>query len=323
MRKPPKRSARVSLDLSRVKTYPLRTRRSKVRTSHFGTPWQPGGTLAGFLASLPDVLAVKTFRSLAKAIAQAHRRGRPVIFGLGAHPTKVGLNPILVDLMQRGIITAVAMSGAVVIHDFELAYLGQTSEDVDAEIDNGRFGMAEETGYMINEAVIQGAKESQGIGEAVGRYMTRHAKAFRSLKTSLLAEAVRLGVPLTVHVAIGTDIIHMHPKADGAALGATSLHDFRKLTAVVSRMEGGVYVNVGSAVLLPEVFLKTVTLSRNLGRSLRNITTANLDFLNQYRPITNVLKRPTQKGGVGYSLTGHHEIMIPLLAAAILEECNS
>ena len=323
MPKPPKRSARVSLDLSRVKTYPLRTRRSKVRTSHFGTPWQPGGTFARFLSSLPDVLAVQTLRGLAKAIARAHRRGRPVIFGLGAHPTKVGLNPILVDLMQRGIITAVAMSGAVVIHDFELAYLGQTSEDVEAEIDNGRFGMAEETGRMINEAVIQGAKKGQGIGEAVGRYMNRHAKVFCSLKTSLLAKAVSLDVPATVHVAIGTDIIHMHPIADGAALGAASLHDFRKLTAVVSGMEGGVYVNVGSAVLLPEVFLKTVTLSRNLGRSLRNITTANLDFLNQYRPMTNVLKRPTQKGGIGYSLTGHHEIMIPLLAAAILEEFDS
>ena len=323
MPKLPKPPVRGPLDLSRIKTYPLRTRRSKVQTSQFGAPWQSGGTFAGFLASLPDVLAVKTLRSLAKAIAHAHRRRRPVIFGLGAHPTKVGLNPILVDLMHRGIITAVAMSGAVVIHDFELAYLGQTSEDVDAEIDNGRFGMAEETGRMINEAIIQGDKEGQGIGEAVGRYMNRHAKAFRSLKASLLAQAVTLNVPATVHVAIGTDIIHMHPLADGAALGAASLHDFRKLTAVVSRMEGGVYVNVGSAVLLPEVFLKTVTLSRNLGRSLRNITTANLDFLNQYRPTTNVLKRPTQKGGVGYALTGHHEIMIPLLAAAILEELDS
>ncbi|NKB81066.1 MAG: hypothetical protein GKS05_04075 [Nitrospirales bacterium] len=323
MPKSPKPPARGPLDLSRVKTYPLRTRRSKVRTSQFGSPWQSGGTFAGFLASLPDVLAVKTLRRLAKAIAHAHRRRRPVIFGLGAHPTKVGLNPILVDLMDRGIITAVAMSGAVVIHDFELAYLGQTSEDVDAEIDNGRFGMAEETGRMINEAIIQGDKEGQGIGEAVGRYMNRHAKAFRSIKTSLLAKAATLNVPATVHVAIGTDIIHMHPLADGAALGAASLYDFHKLTAVVSRMEGGVYVNVGSAVLLPEVFLKTVTLSRNLGRSLRHITTANLDFLNQYRPTTNVLKRPTQKGGVGYALTGHHEIMLPLLAAAILEELDS
>ncbi|MDT7043059.1 hypothetical protein [Candidatus Nitronereus thalassa] len=276
--------------------------------------------MAKFLSGLPDILAVKTLRCLAKSIVQARRKGRPVIFGLGAHPTKVGLNPIIVDLMRQDIVTALAVNGAVVIHDFELALMGHTSEEVEAEIDSGRFGMAEETGRMINEAITEGVEDGFGIGGAVGQYIFRRRKQFPNWKTSLLATGIQQNIPVTVHVAIGTDIIHMHPAADGKALGEGSLRDFRQLTAVVSQMEGGVYLNIGSAVLLPEVFLKTVTLSRNLGQSLTNITTANMDFLSHYRPLTNVVKRPTQKGGQGLSLTGHHEIMLPLLAAAIIEE---
>jgi hypothetical protein len=207
----------------------------------------------------------------------------------------------------------------VIIHDFELALLGHTSEEVDAEIDSGRFGMAEETGRMLNEAIVQGAKSGMGIGEAVGAYIARHRRYFPHAHTSLLAAGTRLGLPVTIHVAVGTDIIHMHPSADGAAIGAGSLLDFRRLAAVVSGMEGGVYINMGSAVILPEVFLKTVSLGRNLGHPLTDITTVNMDFLSHYRPLTNVVRRPTQKGGRGYSLIGHHELMVPLLAAAVIE----
>lgn len=322
LRKSPKKIPNPipSLDFSKLKTYSLRTRHSKVGMSDFSSPWRRGGSFSKFLSTLPDILASQTLRSLARAIVLAHRRGRPVILGLGAHPTKVGLNPILVDLMKRQVVTAVAINGAVVIHDLELAFMGYTSEEVDAEIDSGRFGMAEETGRMINEAIAQGSKKGLGIGEAVGLYMLSHPRIFPYRGTSILATGAKLGIPVTVHVAVGTDINHMHPTADGAALGAGSLADFRKLSAVVSQMEGGVYLNLGSAVLLPEVFLKTVTVSRNLGRSLKNITTANMDFLPHYRPLTNVVKRPTQKGGQGFSLIGHHEIMFPLLAAAVIEE---
>ena len=328
MRKPPdKARALVSLraplkpiDLSKLKTYPLSRRQSKVRLADFSLPWQRGGPFKKFLETLPDILAVKTLRAVVQAIVRAHRRGRPVIVGMGAHPTKVGLNPILVDLMERGIVTAVAMNGAVIIHDFELALMGHTSEDVEAEIDSGRFGMAEETGRMLNESITRGAKEGQGIGEAIGHYINRYKGQFPHRPISLLATGARLGIPVTVHVALGTDIIHMHPSADGAAIGAASLLDFRRLAAVVAGMEGGVYLNLGSAVILPEVFLKTVTLGRNLGHPLTDITTVNMDFLPHYRPTTNVVKRPTQKGGRGYSLIGHHEIMVPLLAAAVMEE---
>lgn len=307
------------IDLSKLKTYPLNRRHSKVKVSDFSVPWKPGGTLRRFLGTLPDILAVKTLRAVAQAIARAHRRGKPVIVGMGAHVTKVGLNPILVDLMERSVVSAVAMNGAVIIHDFELALMGHTSEEVDAEIDSGRFGMAEETGRMLNEAIVRGTKDGQGIGEAVGHYINRYKGQFPNRHTSILATGAKLDIPVTVHVALGTDIIHMHPAADGAAIGAGSLLDFRRLAAVVAGMEGGVYLNLGSAVILPEVFLKTVTLGRNLGHALTDITTVNMDFLPHYRPMTNVVRRPTQKGGHGYSLTGHHEIMVPLLAAAIVE----
>ncbi|MFO0778858.1 MAG: hypothetical protein U0223_14810 [Nitrospira sp.] len=308
------------INVSDLKTYPLKKRYSKVRVSDFATPWKRGGSFKTFCDGLPDILAVKSLRAITRAIVKAHRKHRPVIVGIGAHVIKVGLAPIITDLMERGIVTAVAMNGAGIIHDFELALMGHTSEEVDAEIDEGRFGMAEETGRILNDAITRGATAGQGLGEAIGNYMTHAARQFPNRKTSILATGVRLGIPVTVHVAVGTDIIHMHPSADGAAIGATSLLDFRRLTAVVAKMEGGVYVNIGSAVILPEVFLKTLSLGRNLGHPISNITTANMDFFIHYRPQTNVVRRPTQKGGQGYSLTGHHEIMLPLLAAAVLEE---
>ncbi len=315
----PPRPLIAPINVSNLKTYPLKKRYSKVRVSDFARPWQRGGSFKTFCTTLPDILAVKTLRAVASAIVQAHRKKRPVIVGIGAHVLKVGLAPIIVDLMERGIVTAVAMNGAGIIHDFEIALLGQTSEEVDAEIDDGRFGMAEETGRVLNEAIGRGAKDGAGLGEAVGQYINRCKGEFPNRTASIVAAGARLGIPVTVHVALGTDIIHMHPSADGAAIGATSLLDFRRLAAVVAGMEGGVYVNVGSAVILPEVFLKTVSLGRNLGHPLSNITTVNMDFLSHYRPQTNVVRRPTQKGGKGYSLTGHHEIMLPLLAAAVME----
>lgn len=308
------------IDLAALHTYPLKRRHSKVKLSDLAGTWKAGATFKQFVRSLPDILAVQTLRAVAQAIARAHRRRRAVIIGMGAHPVKVGLNPILIDLMERGIVTALAMNGAVIIHDFELALMGHTSEEVDEEIDSGRFGMAEETGRTINEAIVRGVKEGHGIGEAVGHYINRYRGQFPNRHISLLATGARLNIPVTVHVALGTDIIHMHPSADGAAIGAGSLLDFRKLAAVVAGMEGGVYLNLGSSVVMPEVFLKTISLGRNLGHDLADITTVNMDFLPHYRPHTNVVRRPTQKGGRGYSLVGHHEIMFPLLAAAVLEE---
>ena len=321
-RTPPTRpSALISpINVSDLKTYPLKKRHSKVRLSDLAAPWTRGGTFSTFSSRLPNILAVKTLRAVTQAIVKAHRRRRPVIVGIGAHVIKVGLSPIITDLMERGIINAVAMNGAGIIHDFELALMGHTSEEVDTEIDDGRFGMAEETGRILNDAITRGAKDGQGLGEAIGRYMNETTDQFPNRAVSILATGAKLGIPVTVHVAVGTDIIHMHPSADGAAIGATSLLDFRRLTAVVAGMEGGVYVNVGSAVILPEVFLKTLSLGRNLGHPIANITTVNMDFLSHYRPQTNVVRRPTQKGGQGYALTGHHEIMLPLLAAALLEE---
>lgn len=318
---PARRPALIApINVSDLKTYPLKKRYSKVRVSDFAMPWKRGGSFKTFCDGLPDILAVKSLRAVTRAIVKAHRKRRPVIIGIGAHVIKVGLAPIITNLMERGIVTAVAMNGAGIIHDFELALMGHTSEEVDAEIDEGRFGMAEETGRILNDAISRGASAGHGLGEAIGNYMNHAAHQFPNRKTSILATGVRLGIPVTVHVAVGTDIIHMHPSADGAAIGATSLLDFRRLTAVVAKMEGGVYVNIGSSVILPEVFLKTLSLGRNLGHPISNITTANMDFLVHYRPQTNVVRRPTQKGGHGYSLTGHHEIMLPLLAAAVLEE---
>jgi hypothetical protein len=305
------------IDTSRIKTYSVKGRESKVRTGDFAKPHQKGASFKDFFSSLPDILASRNFKDVAAAIVQARKDRRPVMLGMGAHAIKVGLNPVIIDLMERGIITSLSLNGAGIIHDFELALIGRTSEDVDKEILTGAFGMAEETGSMLNQA-IKSAGPDEGLGAAVGRMI--HDGDFPYKGKSLLAAGRRLEIPVTVHVAIGTDIIHMHPSFDGRATGELAQRDFLTFCSLVSDIEGGVYINLGSAVLLPEVFLKAVTLCRNLGHSLHHFTTVNMDFVQHYRPNANVVRRPTQGGGRGFALTGHHEIMLPLLAAAIIEE---
>jgi len=304
------------IDTSKIKSYSLKGRESKVRINDFSKPHAKGGSFLEFFSSLPDILAAKHLKDVAAAVVQARKDERPVMLGMGAHSIKVGLNPVIIDLMERGIVTSLSLNGAGIIHDFELAFIGQTSEDVDKEILSGAFGMAEETGSMLNEA-IRSAGKDEGIGAAVGRMI--HAGDFPYKDKSLLAAGHRLGVPVTVHVAIGTDIIHMHPSFDGRATGEAAYRDFLAFCSLVSELEGGVYINLGSAVLLPEIFLKAVTLVRNLGQPLRHFTTVNMDFVQHYRPNTNVVRRPTQGGGKGFAITGHHEIMLPLLAAAVIE----
>ncbi len=305
------------IDTSKIKTYSVKGRQSKVRVDDFARPHAKGGSFADFFASLPNILSARHLKEVAAAVAQARKDKRPVMLGMGAHSIKVGLNPVIIDLLERGIVTSLSLNGAGIIHDFELALIGQTSEDVDKEILSGAFGMAEETGSMLNQA-IGSARDHEGIGAAVGR-MIRSAH-FPYKDRSLLAAGSRLGVPVTVHVAIGTDIIHMHPSFDGKATGAAAQDDFLTFCSIVSELEGGVYLNLGSAVLLPEIFLKAVTLCRNLGKPLQHFTTVNMDFVQHYRPNTNVVRRPTQGGGRGYAITGHHEIMFPLFAAAVIEQ---
>ncbi len=309
------------LPWKKIKTYPLKNRPSKVHFKDIATPYVTGSSFKAFLKSLPNFLAVQDFCSVVESMAKAHRKQKFILVGMGSHVIKVGLSPIIIHLMEQGVIQGIAMNGSGIIHDFEMAYLGKTSEDVDKEINRGTFGMAEETGRILNTAIVKGMKKGLGLGEAVGKMIVKEKYPYHS--KSILAAGERLGIPVTIHVAIGTDIIHMHPSVNGAAIGETSLQDFKKFTAQVSQLEGGVYLNIGSAVFLPEVFLKSITMARNLGFPLRRLTTVNMDFLQHYRPLTNVVKRPTQKGGKGYALTGHHEIMLPLLAAALMENLHS
>jgi hypothetical protein len=311
------------LSLEGVTTYPLATRRSKVSRSQLGRPHRRGGTLASFIASLPRILAGQTLRELRDAIVRARQRRRPIVWGLGAHVVKVGLSPVLINLMERGFVTGIAMNGAGIVHDFELAIAGATSEDVEAGLGQGEFGMARETGEELGRAVVEGDRDGLGLGAAVGRYLTERRPRARHRELSLLAAAWRLGLPATVHVAIGTDIVHVHPACDPAALGRTTHLDFRLLAAEVARLGGGgVYLNVGSAVVLPEVFLKALTLARNLGHRVSGFTTANLDFIQSYRPGVNVVERPVAGHGRGFRLTGHHEILVPLVAAALVEKAG-
>jgi hypothetical protein len=267
---------------------------------------------------MPSILAAADFKSIVAAIRAARRDGRGLLWGLGAHVVKTGLSPVVIDLMERGFVSALATNGAGIIHDFELALSGATSEDVDETLGPGRFGMADETGRLLNRAINDGVAQGFGLGQSVAHYLQTanppHARV------SITASAARLGIPITVHVGVGTDIIHMHPAASGSAIGEGSLRDFRYFVSNVARLERGVYLNCGSAVILPEVFLKAIALARNQGRSLDGLTTVNLDFMRLYRPHTNVVSRPVAGVGKGYSLVGHHEIMIPLLAAALLEE---
>jgi hypothetical protein len=309
------------IDLTGISTYPLASRPSKVTTDDFAKPAASDLNLKNFLDSLPNILAARELREIAAFIREAKSKHRAIIVGLGGHVIKTGLAPILIDLMKRGYVTAFAMNGSAMIHDFEIALVGATSEDVDASLGSGSFGMAEETGRVINEAISAGAKDNVGMGEAIGRQL--HVMRPAHANKSLLHSAYEAAIPVTVHVAIGTDIVHIHPAADGASVGQTSLHDFRLLCSLVRELDGGgVYLNLGSAVVLPEVFLKTVTVVRNLGLKLEDFYTANFDFIQQYRPLTNVVRRPVAGSGRGFSFIGHHEIMIPLLAAAILAQAT-
>jgi hypothetical protein len=306
------------LSLEGIKTYPISSRKSLVKVEDFARTFLPRSSFRRFLESLPGFLAAKDFREVVARIAKAHRQGKPVILGMGAHPLKVGLSPLIIHLMEKGILQGVALNGAGIIHDFEIAFAGKTSEDVASEIGEGSFGMAEETGRMLNEAINRGWEKGWGLGLSVGQMIWKSRFPHRRL--SVTAAGAMLEIPVTVHVAMGTDIIHLHPQSRGAAVGEGSHRDFRLFAALVSRLEGGVYLNLGSAVILPEVFLKALTLVRNQGYGVKHFTTVNMDFIPHYRPLTNVVRRPTLEGGKGFHLTGHHEIMFPLLCAAILEE---
>lgn len=302
------------IDLTDVATYPLASRPSKVSSDDFAKPVDTESSLGDFLASLPNILAARELRELTTLIKEARHKKRAIITGLGGHVIKTGLAPVLIDLMHRGYVSAIAMNGSAMIHDFEIALVGATSEDVDATLGSGSFGMAEETGRVINEAINSGAKDNLGMGEAIGRRLSDLHPKFAA--QSLLHTAYEARVPVTVHVAFGTDIVHIHPSANGANIGQTTQHDFRLLCSLVRELDkGGVYLNLGSAVVLPEVFLKTVTVVRNLGFELESFATANFDFIQHYRPLTNVVRRPVANSGRGFSFVGHHEIMIPLLAA--------
>ena len=302
-------------DLSGVRTYPLASRKSKANAADFARVPAAGGSVAAFVDGLPDILAGADFKAVVAALRAARQADRGVIWGIGAHVIKTGLSPVLIDLMERGYVSALAMNGAGIIHDFELALSGSTSEDVDEALGPGRFGMSEETGTQLNEAIAHGVSRGWGLGQSVATRIAELGPPHAGV--SLLAAAARLKIPVTVHVAVGTDIIHMHPAASGEAIGAGSLRDFRYFVSNVARLEGGVYLNCGSAVVLPEVFLKAVALARNTGISLEGLTTVNIDFMRMYRPHTNVVTRPVAGIGKGYSLVGHHEILIPLLAAAL------
>ncbi|MFQ5722057.1 MAG: hypothetical protein ACE5GI_06170, partial [Candidatus Aminicenantales bacterium] len=295
-----------------LKTYPLRSRPSKVNIKHFARPVAPEGKLSDFVESLPDILAAKDFKEFVGLMRTARGRQKAIVFALGAHVIKVGLNPIIIDLMEEGWLTGLALNGAGIIHDFEIAYAGQTSEEVEVQIKDGLFGMARETGEMLNEAINKGSEEGIGLGEAVGRMIAD--SDFTHKELSLLATAYKLAIPATVHVAVGTDIIHFHPKARGEAIGKTSLQDFFVFCSMVEKLEGGgVFINAGSAVILPEVFIKALSLVRNKGHQVENFTTAVFDFIHHYRPHQNVVRRPVGQKGRGFYFIGHHEIMIPLL----------
>ena len=311
------------ISLAGVRTYPLARRPGKVTVREFARPIRRGrgSGISAWLDSLPKILAGEDFRQLVRAVAAAGRAGRPVLWGIGGHVVKVGLAPVLIELMRRGYVAGLAMNGAALVHDFEIAMVGRTSEDVPEVLGSGKFGMAHETGLYLNEAAVGAARSGIGLGEAAGKLLSNRRLRARYPEHSLLVAAYRARIPVTVHLAIGTDTPHMHPAADGAALGEATHHDFRLFCALVKRMQpGGVYLNWGSAVILPEIFLKAVSVVRNLGTRLAPITTANFDFLKHYRPLENVVRRPTAApGSRGYSITGHHELLLPLFAAALME----
>lgn len=310
----------LAADLSKVTTYPLAERRNKMIMQRDSAGVVSAGmSVAGLLSAMPPQLGAAALNRIIAAIVAAREKGKPVVFALGGHVIKCGLQPVLKSLVDADVITAFAMNGSGSIHDYELSLIAETSEDVGAVLHCGTFGMAEETGCDINRALAEGVAAGYGYGEAVGRFILQNNNPFKEY--SLLALCAERGIPVTVHVAIGNDIIHQHPDADGAVIGEASFRDFRLFTSIVSELgDGGVFLNIGSAVILPEVFLKALSIAQNLGHHVENFTTANFDMLQHYRPLQNVVKRPTSDSGQGYSLTGHHEIMIPLLAAGILDK---
>jgi deoxyhypusine synthase len=305
-----------TIDRSRIRTQPARRRASKVKTLDEGRPAPPNASVSQLLESLPGVLGAADLNDAIDAWVRAWQRDRLVLFGFGAHLIKVGLAPIIVDLMERGAIGALMMNGAGTVHDLELAMMGRTSEDVGASLDEGQFGMARETAERLNGAIAAGREDGLGMGAAIGRDIFESGD--RHASRSVLASAWRLGIPVTVHAAVGTDIHHMHPSADGAAIGETSYRDFETLASLVAGLDEGVVLNVGSAVILPEVFLKALALARNLGHDVTRLTTINCDFIRQYRPQMNIVERPTRQGGRGISLIGQHEVLIPLLVAGVI-----
>jgi hypothetical protein len=307
-------------DLSRLRTVPIARRPSKVAAEEFAHPPGADRSFHAFLESLPDILVARDFRKVVAALVAAARTGRGVVLMLGGHVIKTGLSPVLIDLMRRQIVTHIAMNGSAAIHDYEVARFGATSEDVAAGLRDGTFGMADETGRGLNEAFSSGRDESQGMGEAVALALSREP-VLANPELSLLLQAHELGIPATVHAALGAEIIHQHPTADGAAIGETSMRDFRRLAASLPSLhEGGVVLNVGSAVIMPEVFLKALTIARNLNEGRpTGFTTCDLDMQRHYRPRVNVVQRPVLAGGEGFEITGHHEIMVPLLAWAVID----
>lgn len=307
-----------TIDLAGIKTIPLNARKCKVSTKDFAALTVKGSSFKRFYDSLPNILASRNLKSLVDAIVNAYRKKKMVILMMGAHVIKCGLSPLVVDLMKRGVIKAVALNGAGIIHDTEIAMIGRTSEDVGEGIVDGSFGMARETAGFINNAINSGFQKGLGIGESLGLDIVRSKLPHRKL--SILATGYQEKIPVTVHVAIGTDIVHQHPSANGEAIGEGSLLDFRNFIYSVSKLQGGVAINFGSAVILPEVFLKALTVSRNLGFKVKVLTTANFDMISQYRPYQNILSRPTSGGGKGYNIIGHHEIMMPLLYRSIVEK---
>jgi hypothetical protein len=305
------------ISLKKVRTVHLQERPSKVSLEMSGRPWQQGQTLKEFLQRLPRILAAADLWEVTERICTAKREGGTVLLAMGAHPIKVGVSPQIIDLMERRVLSGVAVNGAGIIHDAEMALAGRTSEDVSETLVDGSFGMSRETAEFLNTAISRQRLAGQGLGAAVGQALLQANPPH--LEQSILATGAKLGLPVTVHVALGTDIIHIHPSVDPAATGAATHLDFRIFARLISTLEGGVYLNLGSAVLMPEIFLKALTLVRNLGHSVNDFTTVNMDFQRQYRPRVNVVERPTRKSGKGFEIIGHHEIMLPLLAAAIIE----
>jgi len=305
------------IDLKKIKTNSVKDRFSKVSINDFATPFKKRGSFLTFLDGLPSILAGSDLRSVISAIVLASKNNNHVCFAMGGHVIKTGMSPLLIDLMKKEIITMISMNGSGIIHDLEIAMIGKTSEDVSQSLGSGDFGMAKETSDFINQAIQNSRHNDLGLGLSMGKLILKENLKYKEL--SLLAMAAYYDIPATVHVAIGTDIIHMHPDFDAAACGSASHLDFKTFATTISNLEHGVFINAGSAVIMPEIFLKAVTLVRNLGHLLDDFTTVNLDFIKHYRPITNVVNRPTLGKGRGYSLVGHHEMLIPLIAAGVIE----